>query len=166
LTELLQKVDEEIGKAAWDVDQKAPGAEGRLAEAEARHSELLARQERRHELERQLSLTLQAVGRWTSVLILPHPEREAPEVRRLQSNAETETTAMRLVMEYEASQGCQVYDIQTKTCATTSLALTSTPVSCGSLRSRALATLPGPCSSQRTNAARPRIGGIVTGSIS
>ncbi|WP_410962050.1 hypothetical protein, partial [Salmonella sp. SAL4457] len=61
LTELLQKVDEEIGKAAWDVDQKALGAEGRLAQAEARHSELLARRERRRqELERQRSLTLQA----------------------------------------------------------------------------------------------------------
>ena len=115
LTELLQKVDEEIGKAAWDVDQKAPGAEGRLAQAEARHSELLARRERRrHELERQRSLTLQAVERLTSVLILPHPEREAPEVRRLQPNAETEATAMRVVMEYEAAQGRQVYDIHDK----------------------------------------------------
>ena len=35
LTELLQKADEEIGKAAWDVDQKAPRAEGRLAQVEA-----------------------------------------------------------------------------------------------------------------------------------
>jgi len=115
LTELLQKTDEEIGKAAWDVEQKAPGAEGRLAQAEARHSDLLARRERRRqELERQRSLTLQAVERLTSVLILPHPEREAPEVRRLQPNAETEATAMRVAMEYEASQGRQVYDIHDK----------------------------------------------------
>jgi Helicase conserved C-terminal domain len=31
LTELLQRADEEIGRAASDVDQKLPGAEGRLA---------------------------------------------------------------------------------------------------------------------------------------
>jgi hypothetical protein len=48
------------------------------------------------------------------MLILPHPEREAPEVRRLQPNAEAEATAMRVVMENEAAQGRQVYDIHDK----------------------------------------------------
>src|SRR5262249_8871023 len=53
LTELLQRADEEIGRAASDVDQRLPGAEGRLAMAESRHSELLARRERRRvDLER------------------------------------------------------------------------------------------------------------------
>ncbi len=84
LTELLQRADEEIGRAAADVEQKLPGAEGRLAQAEARHAELLARRDRRRtDLERQRALTLQAVERLASVLVLPHPEREAPEVRRL-----------------------------------------------------------------------------------
>lgn len=54
LPELLQNADEEIRKAAWDVEQKVPGAEGRLTQAEARHSELLAqRKRRRQELGRQ-----------------------------------------------------------------------------------------------------------------
>jgi hypothetical protein len=115
LTELLQKADEEIGKAAAEVEQKVPIAEGRLAQAEARHAELLARRERRRqELERQRSLTLQAVERIASVLVLPHPEREAPEVRRLQPNFETEAIAMRVVMEHERAQGRQVYDIHEK----------------------------------------------------
>jgi hypothetical protein len=115
LTEILQKADEEIGKAAVDVEQHVTGAEGRLAQAEARHAELLARREqRRQELERQRALTLQAVERLTSVLVLPHPEREAPEVRRLQPNAETEVIAMRMVMEYEVEQGRQVYDVHDK----------------------------------------------------
>ncbi len=47
LTELLQKADEEIGKAASDVEKKLPGAEGRLSQAETRHAELLARRDRR-----------------------------------------------------------------------------------------------------------------------
>ena len=77
LTELLQRADEEIGRAASDVDQKLPGAEGRLAQAETRHAELLARRDRRRvDLERQRALTLQAVERLASVLVLPHPERE------------------------------------------------------------------------------------------
>jgi len=115
LTELLQRADEEIGRAAADVEQKLAGAEGRLAQAETRHAELLARRERRRtDLDRQRALTLQAVERLASVLALPHPEREAPEVRRLKPNFETEAVAMRVVMEHERAQGRQVYDVSEK----------------------------------------------------
>ena len=115
LTELLQRADEEIGRAAAEVEQKVAGAEGRLAQAETRHAELLARRERRRtDLERQRALTLQAVERLASVLVLPHPERDAPEVRRLKPNPETEAAAMRVVMEHERAQGRQVYDVSEK----------------------------------------------------
>jgi len=115
LTELLQRADEEIGRAAGEVEQQIAGAEGRLAQAEARHSELLARRERRRtDLDRQRALTLQAVDRLASVLVLPHPEREAPEVRRLKPNFETEAVAMRVVMEHEQAQDRQVYDVSEK----------------------------------------------------
>src|SRR5216683_5763780 len=115
LTELLQRADEEIGRAASDVEQKLPGAEGRLAQAEMRHAELLARRDRRRmDLERQRALTLQAVDRLASVLVLPHPEREAPEVRRLKPDFETEALAMQFVMEHETAQGRQVYDVSAK----------------------------------------------------
>ena len=46
--------------------------------------------------------------------MLPHPEREASEVRRLKPNFETEATAMRVVMERERAQGRQVYDVSEK----------------------------------------------------
>jgi hypothetical protein len=46
-----------------------------------------------------------------SVLVLPHPEREAPELRRMRPNLETEATAMRVVIEYEQSSGRQVFDV-------------------------------------------------------
>ena len=115
LTELLQKADEEIGRAASEVDQKVTGAEGRLAQAEARHAELLARRDRRRqELERQSALSLQSVERITSALILPHPERETPEVRRLRPDFEVEEIAMKTVMEHEKDQGRQVYDVHEK----------------------------------------------------
>ncbi len=128
LTELLQRADEEIGRAASDVDQKLPGAEGRLAMAEGRHSELLARRERRRtDLERQRALTLQSVERLASVLVLPHPEREAPEVRRLKPNFETEAVAMGVVIEHERALGREVYDVSEKNLGydITSLDLTS-----------------------------------------
>jgi superfamily II DNA or RNA helicase len=115
LTELLQRADEEIGRAASDVELKLPGAEGRLAQAEVRHSELFTRRERRRvDLERQRALTLQSVERLASVLVLPHPEREAPDLRRLRPNFETEAAAMRVVMEHEGEQGRQVYDVSEK----------------------------------------------------
>jgi hypothetical protein len=97
------------------VEEKIQGAEGRLAQAESRHAELLHRRERRREdLERQRSVSLQAVERIASVLVLPHPERETPEVRRLQPNPETEAAAMQVVMEFEYSQGRQVFDVHEK----------------------------------------------------
>ena len=115
LTELLQRADEEIGRAAADVEQKIPGAEGRLARSENRHAELMTRRDRRRqELERQRSLSLQAVERIASVLVLPHPEREAPEIQKLKPNLETEAIAMHVVMEYEKAQGRQVYDVHEK----------------------------------------------------
>jgi len=115
LTELLQKADEEIGRAAAEVEKKVSGAEGRLAQAENRHAELLARRERRRqELERQRSLSLQAVERIASILVLPHPEREAPDVRQMRPDLETEAIAMQVVMDHEKAKGSQVYDVHEK----------------------------------------------------
>lgn len=115
LTELLGRADEEIGKAAAEIEQKVQGAEGRLARAENRHADLLHRRDRRRQdLERQRAVSLQAVERITSVLVLPHPERDAPEVKQLRQNLETEAIAMRVVMEHEEAQGRQVYDVHEK----------------------------------------------------
>jgi superfamily II DNA or RNA helicase len=115
LTELLAKADEEIGRAHEDKEQGIAGAEGRLAQAENRHGELMARRERRRdELSRQRALTLQGVERLASVLVLPHPERAAPEVARLRPNPETERIAMETVINHEQSLGRQVFDVSEK----------------------------------------------------
>ena len=113
LTEVLHRIDGEIGRAAEDIDKGSAGAEGRLAQAETRHAEALARRDRRREeLRRERAITLQGVERLASALILPHPERDAPEVRRhLRPDPETEMTAMRVVMEHEAARGCTVNDV-------------------------------------------------------
>jgi len=63
---------------------------------------------------RQRSLTLQAVDRIASILVPPHPEREALDVRGMRPNPETEATAMWVVIEYEKAQDRQVYDVHEK----------------------------------------------------
>ena len=112
LTEVLHRVDQEIGRVQEDLESGVAGAEGRLALAEARHDEVRARRERRRdELERQGSVTLQGVECLASALILPHPEREAPDLRRFRPHPETEATAMRVVEERETAQGRKVTDV-------------------------------------------------------
>jgi hypothetical protein len=85
------------------------------------------REKRRRELERQRALSLQAVERIASVLVLPHPEREAPDVKRLRQNTETEKIAMEVVIEHEKAQNRQVFDVHEKNLGydVTSLDLTS-----------------------------------------
>ncbi len=115
LKELLQRTDDEIGRAAADVEDGRQGAEGRLAMAEDRHGELFARrQRRREELQQQQALSLQGIERMTSVLVLPHPDRGAAEVKRHQPDPKTEGTAMRVVMDHELSQGRHVEDVSAK----------------------------------------------------
>ena len=115
LTEVLQRTDNEIGRAHEDTAKGVPGAKGRLAQAEARHAEVTARRDRRRgELEKQAALTLQGVERLASALILPHPDRSASEVRRHQPLPETEMTAMRVAIEHEEKRDCQVTDVHKK----------------------------------------------------
>lgn len=115
LTELLQRADNEIGRANEEIEKGVAGAEGRLAQAENRHAELFTRREqRRKQLEQQKSLTLQSVERITSILVLPHPDKETPDLRRMKPNLETESTAMRVAIDYEQTQGRQVYDVHEK----------------------------------------------------
>ncbi len=112
LTELMQREDRLIGRLAEETERGVEGAAGNLKQAEDRHAALMTRRERRRqELERQRSLSLQAVERIASVLVLPHPEREKPEVRRLRPDAETEAIAMRVAMEYERAAGRAVADV-------------------------------------------------------
>ena len=112
LTELLMRADREVGHATEAKEEGITGAEGRLAQAETRYDELYARRERRRaDLNRERSVSLQGVERLTTVLALPHPERESPGIGNLHPNAETEMTAMRVVMDHETARGCQVYDV-------------------------------------------------------
>ena len=115
LTEVLQRADAEIGRAADEVESGVAASEARLAQAEARHTDALARRERRREeLKRQRAITLQGVERLASALVLPHPERGSLDLRRLRQHPETEMTAMRVVTEHEEALGRRVEDVHEK----------------------------------------------------
>jgi hypothetical protein len=112
LTELLAREDQKIGRFAEEKERGVEGAAGNLAQAEERHAELLTRRERRREeLARQRALSLQAVERFTSVLVLPHPEGNKPEIRNLRPDPETEAVAMRVAIEHEREAGRAVADV-------------------------------------------------------
>jgi superfamily II DNA or RNA helicase len=115
LTELISKEDAAIGRWEYEAEQGVEGAAGNLKQAEDRHSLLLERRDnRRREMERQQSLTLQAVDRLTSIIILPHPERDRPDIANLRPDPETEAVAMRLAMAYEENNGRTVQDVHEK----------------------------------------------------
>jgi len=112
LTELLAKEDDLIGRLSEQVDRGIEGAAGNLRQAEDRHSHVLQRREdRRRELERQRSLTLQSVERITSIVVLPHPERNQPGVANLRPDPETEAVAMHVVIDHERQKGRHVEDV-------------------------------------------------------
>jgi hypothetical protein len=115
LTELLQRADEEIGRAASDVDQKLPGAEGRLAMAESRHAELLARRERRR-------TTSSASARsrcrpWSgspACSCCRTRSARRPRCGASSPNFETEASPCAWSWSTSSAQGRQVYDVSEK----------------------------------------------------
>lgn len=132
LTELISKEDDKIGRFALDRENGMEGAAGFLAQAENRHAELMNRRElRRGELAKQRHLTLQGVERLTSVLILPHPDRDRPDIRNLRQDKETEERAMQFAMEYERAAGREVFDVHEKNLG---YDLTSIDIRSGELR--------------------------------
>ena len=115
LEEVIARADLEIGHAADAVENQLPGAEGRFAQAQARHDEASTRRNLRlQRLTKEKALTIQGVERIASALVLPHPQSADPEVKRLMPNAETEMIAMRVVMEHEQAHGRHVEDVHEK----------------------------------------------------
>ena len=115
LTALIEKEDASIGRWADDAERGVEGAAGNLKQAEDRHAFLMHRREsRRQEMERQKSVSIQGVERITSILVLPHPERNRPDIINLRTDPETEAIAMQVAIEYETNQGRTVEDVHEK----------------------------------------------------
>jgi superfamily II DNA or RNA helicase len=115
LTELIARADQDIGRFEEEKNRNVEGAAGLLKIATDKHDELCHRRERRREeLDRQKALHLEGVERFASALVLPHPDRDRPDLRNLRPNPVTEATAMRVAMEYERAAGRAVADVHEK----------------------------------------------------
>jgi superfamily II DNA or RNA helicase len=115
LTELISKEDEKLGRYVEDRERGVEGASGLVSQTVIRMKELEDRRDgRRVELARQRELTLQGVERIASALVLPHPDRNHPEIRNLRRDIEVEAIAMKLVMEVEARESRLPTDVSSK----------------------------------------------------
>jgi superfamily II DNA or RNA helicase len=93
--------------------ENVPGLEGNIKQAEDHLDELNARLDRRRqelEMERHCSIgDVQHMGRaW----VLPHPEREAPNIAPMVSDPEIEKIAVNVAMEHERARGWVVESVE------------------------------------------------------
>lgn len=86
--------------------ENIPGLEGNIAQAEAHLDELNARLERRRqELEMERHCTIGDVQHMGRAWVLPHPERQAPNIAPMVRDDEVERTAVRIAIEHEKARG-------------------------------------------------------------
>jgi len=110
--ELIRKRDEILSRHLLTRDQGDPAAEGLIEIESQKLLDLQRRRDRRmDEIRRQRALSLQGIERLGVALVLPHPERQAPDLSNLVCNRETERKAMEAVIAYEQSRGCRVDDV-------------------------------------------------------
>lgn len=110
---LIKKRDEVLNRHLVAQDKGDPSAVG-LAESEGQKVQELQRRRdlRLRELERQRSLSLQGVECLGNVLVMPHPERNAPNMAGMRCDRETERKAVEAVIAFEKARGCNIEDVQ------------------------------------------------------
>jgi hypothetical protein len=91
------------------------GLDGRLKQAEDRLDELNTRLDRRRiELTQERNCMIAAIEPKGRAWVLPHPERYAPDIAPMVSNAEIERIAVNAVISYEEAQGWQVETVESE----------------------------------------------------
>ena len=89
------------------------GVAGLIAQAETHLDELNSRLEtRRAELAREGHFTIGDIQRLGRAWVLPHPERESPELEGMASDADIERIAVEFVTRYEEARGFQVESVE------------------------------------------------------
>ncbi|MFN5857275.1 MAG: protein NO VEIN domain-containing protein [Pseudanabaenaceae cyanobacterium] len=117
LTIIIDRLQLQYGEL---LDKKESGSEetgidGRLKQAEDRLDELNARLDRRRiELKQENNCTIAAVVSKGRAWVLPHPDRSAPDIAPMVSNAEIERIAVDAVIAYEVAQGWQVESVESE----------------------------------------------------
>jgi superfamily II DNA or RNA helicase len=93
--------------------ENIPGLEGNIAQAEAHVDELNARLDRRRqELDMERHCTIGDVHHLGRAWVLPHPERQAPNIAPMVRDEEIEKIAVRIAIEHEQSRGWVVESVE------------------------------------------------------
>ncbi|MDB9346747.1 helicase-related protein [Nodularia spumigena] len=91
------------------------GLDGRLKQAEDRLDELNTRLDRRRvELKQEGNCMIAAIEPKGRAWVLPHPDRHAPNIAPMVSNAEIERIAVNAAIAYEEAQGWQVESVESE----------------------------------------------------
>jgi hypothetical protein len=94
-------------------NENVPGLEGNIAQAEAHVDELNARLDgRRQELDMERHCTIGDVQHMGRAWVLPHPERQAPNIAPMVRDAEIEKIAVRVATEHEEARGWVVSSVE------------------------------------------------------
>ena len=89
------------------------GLDGRIKILEDKLDELNARLEkRRGELEKEQQCTISHIQHLGSAWVLPHPDRETPEVKQMVRDPEIERIAIETVIKHEEARGWKVQSVE------------------------------------------------------
>lgn len=104
---LGEMIDAKENNRAWQ------GIEGQISQIEQRILELNNRLDlRRNKLVKERQISITDVRHLGSAWVLPHPERDRPEIKAMRSDDEIETIAVNTVTKYEESQGRRVQSVE------------------------------------------------------
>ena len=115
LNELIRKQNEKLGEyiQAQNEGDKNPYLASNIAQTENRILELTNRLEnRKKDLAKERQCTISSTQHIGTAWVLPHPERELPEIKTMVSDAEIEKIAVQKAIEHEQALGYVVQSVE------------------------------------------------------
>jgi hypothetical protein len=117
LNELIKKQNDKLGEyiqAQFDGD-KNPYLASNISQTENRILELTNRLEhRKNDLAKERQCTISSTQHLGTAWVLPHPDREQPEIKGMVSDAEIEKIAVQKAIEHEQALGYEVQSVESE----------------------------------------------------
>ncbi len=117
LNELIHRQNLQLVELLAQKEQgdTTPGLDGRIAMAEQHLDELNRRREKRlEELDQERNCTIGDIEHLGRAWIVPHPERDVPEVATMVEDADIERIAVEEAMRYERARGWVVESVESE----------------------------------------------------
>ena len=115
LNAIIDRIQIQLGELLNEKESgsQESGLDGRIKMFEDRLDELNNRLEKRlNELDKEQQCTISNIQHLGSAWVLAHPEREAPEVKKMVSDPEIEKIAVETVIRHEKSRGWKVQSVE------------------------------------------------------